>query len=173
MGWFGRAWVGLAAGALLAAGTGAFAGEKAAPSDVEKQGKAQEEEKTERAIPLEPVLVQGFVKEVNEEQLTLTAPGAPADLPLTLDPETRFIQGESDMSRKDVEAGQLVRAALLPVGRDLIALVVEVVPEEPEPTVPGADQGAPGSDSDGAAAEPTPSPAPASPAPEDGPAQRL
>lgn len=129
MGWFGRVWVGMAAGALLAAGSVAIAGEPGGQSK-------QENESSERAIPLEPVLVQGYVKDVSDEQLTLTAPGAPADLPLTLDPETRFIQGEADVSRKDVETGQLVRAALLPVGSDLIALVVEVVPDEPESVEP-------------------------------------
>lgn len=158
MGWFGRVLAGVAAGALLAAGSAAIAGEKR--SEAPAQTESQE---GERAVPLEPVLVQGFVKEMSSEQLTLTAPGAPADLPLTLDPETRFIQGEADVARKDVEAGQLVRAALLPVGEELIALVVEVVPEEPaaveEPDAPQAPE-----------KKPTDEPGEA---PEAGPTQRL
>ena len=55
------------------------------------------------------------------------------DLPLTLHDETRYIQGENDVKHSSVHEGQLVRAALLPMGEELVALVVEVVPEEAQP----------------------------------------
>lgn len=90
--------------------------------------------------PIEPILVQGYVKTVSNEQLTLTAPGAPVDLPLSLREETRYIRGEDDVQHSALQEGQLVRAALLPVGEDLVALVVEVVPDEPQAQPPAAGQ---------------------------------
>ncbi|HWV37903.1 MAG TPA: hypothetical protein VN033_05435 [Vulgatibacter sp.] len=79
--------------------------------------------------PIEILIVQGYVRSIDEHQLTLTAPGAPADLPLLLAPDTRFIQAENDIARSDIHEGQLVRAALVPVGEDFMAVVVELVPE--------------------------------------------
>lgn len=94
--------------------------------------------------PIEILIVQGYVKSIDANQLTLTAPGAPADLPLRLAPDTRFIQAENDISRNDIKEGQLVRAALVPVGEDFMAVVVELVPEEPgEQPKPNEQQPAP------------------------------
>lgn len=94
--------------------------------------------------PIEVLIVQGIIKSVDVESLVLTAPGAPHDLPLRLHPETRYIQGEADVKHEDLEEGQVVRAALIPMGEDLVAVVVEIVPDEemeaPEqeaPTEPG------------------------------------
>ena len=101
----------------------------------------------EEAVPLDPILVQGYVKKVDSEQLVLTAPGAPDDLPLKLIEETRVIRGEQDAVLADVEEGALVRAALVPMGEDFVALVVEVMPEEPEATPP--DTTAPDTESPG------------------------
>ncbi|HEY0840402.1 MAG TPA: hypothetical protein VGD74_09480, partial [Vulgatibacter sp.] len=80
---------------------------------------------------------QGYVKSIDADHLTLTAPGAPADLPLRLAPDTRFIQAENDISRSEIHEGQLVRAALVPVGEDFLAVVVELVPPEPGEQAPG------------------------------------
>jgi len=94
--------------------------------------------------PIEILIVQGYVKSIDANHLTLTAPGAPADLPLRLAPDTRFIQAENDISRNDIKEGQLVRAALVPVGEDFMAVVVELVPEEPgEQPQPDGQQPAP------------------------------
>lgn len=144
MGFWTKALAGIAATTLLTGGSAAIAREKQANPPAEEGA-----EDAPHAVPLEPILVQGFVKKVDDKQITLTAPGAPADLPLALDPETRYISGEEDVSRAEVQAGQLVRAALLPLGDELVALVVEVVPEEPTAPdevprgEPPADEGTP------------------------------
>lgn len=173
-------WLGAlaAGGLLLAGGTGRVGTEAAAQAAQAGERQEQEREETTprrdsvdspHGIPIEPILVQGYVKNIQKEQLTLTAPGAPVDLPMTLREETRFIQGEEDVERSAVQEGQLVRAALLPVGDDLVALVVEVVPEqEAAPRQPGNEdlQGEP------PPATPTPAepavPEPPAPEPERG-----
>jgi|GEM_PF-6261118 len=95
--------------------------------------------------PIEILIVQGYVKSIDANHLTLTAPGAPADLPLRLAPDTRFIQAENDIQRSDIHEGQLVRAALVPVGEDFMAVVVELVPGEPseQPQQPSAPSESP------------------------------
>ena len=100
----------------------------------------------EGEAPLQVLVVQGFVKAIDEENLVLTAPGAPHDLPLVLHPDTRYVDGEKDVSHDDVKEGQFVRAALIPAGNgeDLMAIVVEIVPEEeanPPPSAPPGDPG--------------------------------
>lgn len=96
--------------------------------------------------PIQVLVVQGYVKEIDEENLVLTAPGAPHDLPLVLHPQTRFINGEEDVRREDVEVGQFVRAALIPHenGEDLLAIVVEIVPDGAPERPPAAPPGDPG-----------------------------
>lgn len=145
----GRYWLGLVATTfVLGAGFGASAQQQeepaAPPAQQAPEQQAPEpgaEPGAEAPHPIEPILVQGYVKTVSNEQLTLTAPGAPVDLPLSLREETRYIQGENDVKRSELQEGQLVRAALLPVGEDLVALVVEVMPEEPQvPEAPGGEQ---------------------------------
>lgn len=103
---------------------------------------AQEEE----GAPIQVLVVQGFVKEIDDENLVLTAPGAPHDLPLVLHPNTRYVNGEEDVSHDDVKEGQFVRAALIPAenGEDLMAIVVEIVPEEEATPPPSAPPGDPG-----------------------------
>lgn len=96
--------------------------------------------------PIEVLVVQGYVKQIDDENLVLTAPGAPHDLPLVLHPETRYVNGEEDVGHDDVHEGQFVRAALIPAenGEDLMAIVVEIVPEEeaaPPPSTPPGDPG--------------------------------
>lgn len=120
---------GAAAAALLLVGSHAFA------RPVQGQGSGQGDEGPQG--PIEILIVQGYVKSIDAEHLTLTAPGAPADLPLRLAPDTRFIQAESDISRSEIHEGQLVRAALVPVGEDFLAVVVELVPAEPGEQAPG------------------------------------
>lgn len=144
----GTKWLGVVAGALLIGGwTFAIAQQEPAPPAAPAPEAPGEE--AEAPHPFEPILVQGYVKTVDEQQLTLTAPGAPVDLPLSLREETRYIRGEEDVERGALHEGQLVRAALLPVGEDLVALVVEVVPDEvPEEQQPGA-RGTGGSGGDG------------------------
>ncbi len=123
---------------LLLGSTPAFA---ASPIDPSQRGPrmdaAQQDRKDEG--PIEILIVQGYVKSIDEKSLTLTAPGAPADLPLRLAPDTRFIQEESDITRGDVHEGQLVRAALIPTGEEFLAVVVELVPDgegAPAPKAP-------------------------------------
>jgi len=128
-------WLGVVAAVL-------FAGGSAGAAEGPKVRAAPEAEAPLPGEPIEPILVQGFVKSVSDQQLTLTAPGAPVDLPLSLVEETRYIQGEDDVKHEAVHEGQLVRAALLPMGEDLVALVVEVVPEaEKAPAEPAPDDG--------------------------------
>lgn len=106
---------------------------------------AQEPEGMEE--PIEVVIVQGFVKSIDEENLVLTAPDAPHDLPLVLHPETRYVDGEKDVAREDVQEGQLVRAALIPGenANDLLAIVVEIVPpDEQREQAPAEPPGDPG-----------------------------
>lgn len=94
--------------------------------------------------PIEVLVVQGYVKKIDDENLVLTAPGAPHDLPLLLHPETRYVNGERDVRHEDVKEGQFVRAALIPApnGEDLMAIVVEIVPEnEAPPSAPPGDPG--------------------------------
>lgn len=100
----------------------------------------------EEEQPIEVLVVQGFVKEIDDENLVLTAPGAPHDLPLLLHPQTRYVNGEKEVGHDDVEEGQFVRAALIPAenGEDLLAIVVEIVPEgeaAPPPSAPPGDPG--------------------------------
>lgn len=102
------------------------------------------QDEPEAGEPIEVVVVQGFVKSIDEKNLVLTAPGAPHDLPLLLHPETRYVDGSKDVAREDVHEGQLVRAALIPSadGSDLLAIVVEIVPaEEKAPAAPPGDPG--------------------------------
>jgi hypothetical protein len=97
--------------------------------------------------PIEVVIVQGFVKSIDDHNLVLTAPDAPHDPPLVLHPETRYVDGEKDVAHDDVKEGQLVRAALIPGdGDDLLAIVVEIVPPDeerrrPAPAEPPGDPG--------------------------------
>ncbi|AKU89709.1 hypothetical protein AKJ08_0096 [Vulgatibacter incomptus] len=101
------------------------------------QQKGGNDQQGDQQGPIEILIVQGYVKSIDGQSITLTAPGAKADLPLRLVPDTRFIQEEKDIARTDVHEGQLVRAALVPMGDDLLAVVVELVPDE------GADQSKP------------------------------
>gem|GEM_PF-1913652 len=124
---------------VFALALGAFAAWTSAPASDEIR-RAQDGE------PIEVLVVQGYVKKIDEENLVLTAPGAPHDLPLLLHPQTRYVQGEEDVRREDVKEGQFVRAALIPAenGEDLLAIVVEIVPDgEPErpPAAPPGDPG--------------------------------
>ncbi|WP_373048625.1 hypothetical protein [Vulgatibacter sp.] len=171
----GRKWMGVvAAAAVLVAGSAGAVEQQAKPGQQpQAQQKSPDQQaptapqgsEAEQQEPLEPILVQGFVKSVGKEQMTLTAPGAPVDLPLSLHEETRFIQGEKDVKQADVKEGQLVRAALLPMGDDLVALVVEVVPEEPQ-AAPGQEQpSAPGGEGGLQGEEPPSEPAPITPSP--------
>ncbi len=135
-----RIWSGGVAAMVLLLGSSAGAAEKRAEApQAERPQPAPSpspEVQSPEEVPLEPILVQGYVKSVSKEQLTLTAPGAPVDLPLSLHEETRYIQGENDVKRESVHEGPLGRAALLPLGEDLVALVVAVVPSEE--AAPGA-----------------------------------
>lgn len=105
----------------------------------------------EQQGPIEILIVQGYIKSIDSENLVLTAPGAPADLPLKLAPDTRFIEEEGDISRDSLHEGSLVRAALVPMGEDYLAVVVELVPDEELP------EGAPESPEAPTAREPSPS----------------
>lgn len=129
--------IGAAALALLLLGQGtAFANGSGSIVQVQAGGGGGEAEG-----PIEILIVQGYVKSIDEENLTLTAPGAPADLPLRLAPDTRFIQEEQDISRTDLKEGALVRAALVPMGEEFLAVVVELVPEEPsQAPAPGSPE---------------------------------
>jgi len=107
---------------------------------------ADEVQHGEGEEPIQVLVVQGYVKQIDEENLVLTAPGAPHDLPLLLHPQTRYVNGEEDVTREDLQEGQFVRAALIPAenGEDLLAIVVEIVPEgkpEPAPSEPPGDPG--------------------------------
>jgi hypothetical protein len=124
---------------VFALALGALAAWTALPGTDEVQHGEGEE-------PIQVLVVQGYVKQIDEENLVLTAPGAPHDLPLLLHPQTRYVNGEEDVKREDVQEGQFVRAALIPAenGEDLLAIVVEIVPEgkpEPPPSEPPGDPG--------------------------------
>jgi hypothetical protein len=85
------------------------------------------------------VLVQGYVRSATPEQLVLSTPGTTETLTLAIGPATRVLSaGEEDVAVHDLQPGQLVRAALVPEANDLVALVVEVMPGEPDRTLPGA-----------------------------------
>lgn len=125
--------------ASLALVLGALAAWTARPAFDPTQGEEGE-------APLEVLVVQGFVKQIDQENLVLTAPGAPHDLPLLLHPDTRYVDGEKDVGHGDVQEGQFVRAALIPAenGEDLLAIVVEIVPEDEAAPPPAAPPGDPG-----------------------------
>lgn len=135
---------GIAAAALLLLGNGgAGAAEVSAlpggATTIADQGQGQGQPDG----PIEILIVQGYVKSIDQENLTLTAPGAPADLPLRLAPDTRFIQNENDISRDQLHEGALVRAALVPMGEEFLAVVVELVPDDEQPgqqQAPGEQQ---------------------------------
>src|SRR5688572_19792845 len=97
---------GLLAAFSLVIGAGAAWTALPEAEGVQHEGEAEE--------PIEVLVVQGYVKTIDEENLVLTAPGAPHDLPLVLHPQTRYVDGEKDVSHDDVEEGQFVRAALIP-----------------------------------------------------------
>jgi len=133
---------GVAALALLVVGVAA--GGQAGSGTIPVQAPGQEEAPQDQAPqegPIEILIVQGYVKSIDQENLTLTAPGAPADLPLRLAPDTRFIQEESDISREELHEGSLVRAALVPMGEEFLAVVVELVPEDEQQ--PGGQEAQP------------------------------
>lgn len=77
------------------------------------------------------VLVQGYVKTATSERLVLSAPGTTETLSLSVDDGTRVLSSEADLGVEDLKPGQLVRAALVPSGEDLVAVVVEVMPDSP------------------------------------------
>lgn len=89
---------------------------------------------------IQPVMVQGFVRSASQDKLVLTAPGAPQALTLQMDEKTRVLSGTESRSVQDLQEGQFVRAALLPMGQQLLAIVVEVVPQQQAPQQPGAQQ---------------------------------
>lgn len=106
------------------------------------------------------VLVQGYVKTASKDRLVLSAPGTTETLSLSIDPETRVLaSGEERVSVENLKQGQLVRAALVPSGSDLVAVVVEVMPGEADRTPPGAAK-PPAARPGGAPAAPPASPAP-------------
>lgn len=76
----------------------------------------------------QPVLVQGYVKTATPNELTLSAPGTTETLTVSIDEQTEVLSATGDTAIEDLRQGQLVRAALVPSGEDLVAVVVEVMP---------------------------------------------
>jgi hypothetical protein len=75
------------------------------------------------------VLVQGYVKTATPDRLVLTAPGTTETLTLSVDAGTEVLSTRPNVAVQDLRPGQLVRAALVPQGDDLVAVVVEVMPD--------------------------------------------
>jgi hypothetical protein len=75
------------------------------------------------------VLVQGYVKTATPGRLVLSAPGTTDTLTLTVDEGTEVLSTQAGLAVEDLRPGQLVRAALVPAGDDLVAVVVEVMPD--------------------------------------------
>lgn len=84
------------------------------------------------------VLVQGYVKTASKDRLVLSAPGTKETLTLSIDPKTEVLSADENVSVEGLRPGQLVRAALVPSGDELVAVVVEVMPGEPQRS-PGAE----------------------------------
>jgi hypothetical protein len=107
--------------------------EKARPPTAEEQQQVQQRVQQQmQASPfaLQPMLVQGVVQRSKGNQLVLSTPLSKGDrLTIRVDQNTEVLPPEAGVSVKDLREGQLIRAALVPMGEGLRAIAIEVVPQ--------------------------------------------